>query len=167
MLWVKRVACQFARNIVRRPRGAAGWKDPKDVTVAKAEQVITEADMEEDIEPLSYNRQVQEKLRAKVAEEIGSYEGEDPSPHKLVNRPSKGAAWGLGGQLMLASKKVELEGLKGDIDSIIEFLQLQQVKNIYVHDFFADNADRRDSNRKRYNILGSCFSAKHCWKVGT
>lgn len=45
----------------------------------------------------------------KVAESLKyNYEGEDPSPHKLVHRPSKGAAWGLGGQLMLASKKVEL-----------------------------------------------------------
>lgn len=37
-----------------------------------------------------------------------NYEGEDPNPHKLVHRPSKGAAWGLGGQLMLASRKVQL-----------------------------------------------------------
>jgi len=45
-------------------------------------------------------------------------------------------------------------------------LQLHQVKNIYVHDFFADNPEKPDSNRRRYHILGSCFSAKHCWRTG-
>lgn len=94
-----------------------------------------------------------------------NYEGEDPNPHKLVHRPSKGAAWGLGGQLMLASRKVQLEGLKPEIDQITEFLQLHQVKDIYVHDFFAENPDKPESNRKRYAILGSCFSTRHCWKV--
>ena len=59
-------------------------------------------------------------MKAKIAEELKySYEGEDPSPHKLVHRPSKGATWGLGGQLMLASKKVQLEGLKAETDEII------------------------------------------------
>lgn len=58
---------------------------------------------------MSYDRQVQENLKAKIAKELMySYEGEDPNPHKLVHRPSKGAAWGLGGQLMLASRKVQL-----------------------------------------------------------
>ncbi len=41
---------------------------------------------------------------------------------------------------MLASKKVQLEGLKAETDEIIEFLQLHQCKNIYVHDFFAENS---------------------------
>jgi hypothetical protein len=66
---------------------------------------------------LSYDRQVQESLKNKIAQELKySYEGEDPNPHKLVHRPSKGAAWGLGGQLMLASRKVQLEGLKAEHD---------------------------------------------------
>ena len=67
---------------------------------------------------------------------------------------------------MLASKKVQLEGLKADTDEIIQFLQLHQCKDIYVHDFFAENPDKPDSNRKRYSILASCFSSKHCWKTG-
>jgi hypothetical protein len=45
-------------------------------------------------------------------------------------------------------------------------LQLHQCKDIYVHDFFAENPDKPDSNRKRYSILASCFSSKHCWKTG-
>ena len=40
---------------------------------------------------------------------------------------------------MLASRKVQLEGLKAENDEITEFLLLHQVKNIYVHDFFANN----------------------------
>lgn len=42
---------------------------------------------------------------------------------------------------------------------------MHQVKNIYIHDFFAENPDKPDTNRQRYSILGSCYSAKHCWKV--
>jgi hypothetical protein len=67
---------------------------------------------------------------------------------------------------MLASKKVQLEGLKADIDQIVEFLQLHQCKNIYIHDFFAENPEKRDNNRRRYAVIGSCFSSKHCWKTG-
>ena len=68
-----------------------------------------EEELEDQIQPLSYDRQVQENLKNKIAQQLKyNYEGEDPSPHKLVHRPSKGAAWGLGGQLMLASRKVQL-----------------------------------------------------------
>ncbi len=37
---------------------------------------------------------------------------------------------------MVADRKVMLEGHKDNIDDIIEFLELHQVKNIYVHDFY-------------------------------
>ena len=36
-----------------------------------------------------------------------------------------------------------------------------------MHDFFSDPDKQRDSTRRRYHIIGSCYSAKHCWKVGT
>lgn len=68
---------------------------------------------------------------------------------------------------MLASKKVQLEGIRANENEIIEFLQLHQVKNIYLHDFHAENPERPETNRRRYAIVGSCFSAKHCWKTGT
>jgi len=76
---------------------------------------------------------------------------------------NKGVAWGLGGQLMVASQKIKLQGVKNDVDSILDFLEIHQVKDIYVHDF-----EETDSNlnRRRYSIIGSCFSAKHCWKTG-
>jgi hypothetical protein len=37
------------------------------------------------------------------------------------------------------------------------------VKNIYIHDWKAK--DDPALVRKRYAILGSCFSARHCWKT--
>ena len=46
-----------------------------------------------------------QRARAAVLKDL-SYEGEDPSPNKLVNRPAQGATWGLGGQLVLAQRKV-------------------------------------------------------------
>lgn len=46
-----------------------------------------------------------EKARAAVFKQL-SFRGEDPNPNKLVNRPAKGAVWGLGGQLILANRKV-------------------------------------------------------------
>lgn len=67
---------------------------------------------------------------------------------------------------MAASKKVELEGLKDTTDDIFEFLELHQVKNIYIHDFHKSDHERPSTNRRRYHIIGSCFSAKHCWKTG-
>lgn len=108
----------FARKINRVSRtdsqgipGIDTVANKFDMRRAQNQQIQEQFDQE--IEPLSYDRQVQESLKAKVAETLKyNYEGEDPSPHKLVHRPSKGAAWGLGGQLMLASKKVQLEGLK-------------------------------------------------------
>lgn len=93
-----------------------------------------------------------------------SYEGEDPTPTKLVNRPGKGAVWGLGGQLVLASKKMELEGIKEEPEEIVKFLELHQVKNIYIHDWKAE--EDPEINRRRYSIIGSCFSSRHCWKTG-
>lgn len=45
------------------------------------------------------------KMREAVIKEL-SFDGEDPNPNKLVNRPAKGVVWGLGGQLVLASRKV-------------------------------------------------------------
>ena len=67
---------------------------------------------------------------------------------------------------MFASRKVMLEGIKADSNQIIEFLQLHQVKNIYLHDFHAENPEKPDNNRCRYHIIGSCYSAKHCWRTG-
>lgn len=93
----------MARSARRVGRGALT------TTEDKATSIDIEQELEDEIEPLSYDREVQDSLRSKIAQQLKySYEGEDPNPNKLVHRPSKGAAWGLGGQLMLASKKVQL-----------------------------------------------------------
>ena len=44
------------------------------------------------------------------------------------------------------------------------FLELHQVKNIYVHDWSLE--ENPAINRRRYSIIGSCFSGRHCWKTG-
>jgi hypothetical protein len=46
---------------------------------------------------------------------------------------------------------------------VINFLELQQVKNIYVHDWQLE--EDKSINKRRYAILGSCFSARHCWRA--
>jgi hypothetical protein len=99
----------FARSIRRGPRGVSEPLNPSSSLAEKPEERSLEDELEDAIEPLSYDKAVQESLKNKVAQELKyNFEGEDPSPHKLVHRPTKGAAWGLGGQLMLASKKVQL-----------------------------------------------------------
>lgn len=56
-----------------------------------------------------------------------------------------------------------MQGIKGDPEEIAKFLELHQVKNIYIHDWKA--IEDPALNRKRYSIIGSCFSARHCWKT--
>lgn len=46
----------------------------------------------------------------------------------------------------------------------MKFLELHQVKNIYIHDWKAE--EDPEVNRRRYSIIGSCFSARHCWRTG-
>lgn len=71
--------------------------------------------------------------------------------------------WGLGGQLIVADRKMELQGVRDDPEEIAKFLELNQVKNIYIHDWKALNDPA--VVRRRYAIIGSCFSARHCWKT--
>lgn len=70
--------------------------------------------------------------------------------------------WGLGGQLIQLKNKIAGKGIKGTVKSISDFLTLHQAKDIYVHDF----ANQPNSNRKRYSILASAFSNRHCYKIG-
>lgn len=44
---------------------------------------------------------------------------------------------------------------------------MNQVKNVYVHDFHKDNPERPETNKRRYHVLGSCYSTRHCWKTAT
>lgn len=37
------------------------------------------------------------------------------------------------------------------------------MKNIYIHDW--SKIEDLNSNRRKYSIIGSCFSARHCWKT--
>ncbi len=115
MITLKKIICAFARSTRRTAR--------TNLPVAEEDNLhqeeLIEQEFQDDIEPLSYDKQVQESIKEKIAQELKfNYEGQDPNPHKLVHRPSKGAAWGLGGQLMLASRKVQLEGLKPETDDI-------------------------------------------------
>lgn len=38
------------------------------------------------------------------------------------------------------------------------------MKNIYIHDWLAE--EDKEINRRRYSIIGSCFSSRHCWRTG-
>lgn len=82
---------------------------------------------------------------------------------KIVNRMSKGAVWGLGGQLIQLKNKIAGKGIRGTIQAISDFLTLHQAKDIYVHDF---HKTQPNANRKRYSIIASGFSNRHCYKIG-
>lgn len=90
------------------------------------------------------------------------YSGEDKHPTKLVNRIQKNAVWGLGGQLLNFSRRLNKEGVVGTVESIKEYLLTQQTKNIYVHDFGPVMP-----NIQRWAIIASAYSNRHCYKVAT
>jgi hypothetical protein len=82
---------------------------------------------------------------------------------KIVNRLEKGVVWGLGGQLIQLKNKISGKGIPGTLKSICDFLTLHQGKDIYVHDFHKTDTN---ANRKRYSIVASAFSNRHCYKIG-
>lgn len=100
------------------------------------------------------------KLVKEIQKEL-VYEGEDRHPTKLVNRIQKNAVWGLGGQLLNFARKLNREGVEGNVESIKQYLISQQTKNIYVHDFGTELPHIR-----RWAIIASAYSCRHCYKVG-
>jgi hypothetical protein len=59
--------------------------------------------------------------------------------------------------------KISGKGIPKTLKEICDFLILHQAKDIYVHDFH--KTDTND-NRKRYSIVASAFSNRHCYKIG-
>jgi ribosomal silencing factor RsfS len=79
----------------------------------------------------------------------------------LVNRIQKNAVWGLGGQLLNFARKLNREGVVGNVESIKQYLLNQQTKDIYVHDFGPVLPHIR-----QWAIIASAYSSRHCYKVG-
>jgi hypothetical protein len=69
----------------------------------------------------------------------------------------------LGGQLIQLKNKITGKGVQGTVKGICDFLTLHQAKDIYVHDFHKTNPN---CGRKRYSIVASAFSNRHCYKIG-
>lgn len=90
------------------------------------------------------------------------YIGEDKHPNKLVNRIQKNSVWGLGGQLLDFSRRINRQGVQGNVESIKEFLLSQQTKDIYVHDFGPVMP-----HINQWAIIASAYSNRHCHKVGS
>ena len=66
----------------------------------------------------------------------------------------------MGGQLLNFSRRLNREGVIGNVESIKEYLLNQQTKNIYVHDFGPVLPHIR-----QWAIIASAYSCRHCYKV--
>ena len=59
------------------------------------------------------------------------------------------------------ARKLNREGVVGNVESIKQYLLNQQTKDIYVHDFGPVLPHIR-----QWAIIASAYSSRHCYKVG-